>query len=213
MVISASDIPTLLVIAGIIFIFVALVRIRGSKIQIDTDGRKAKILGVGGVILLCLGLIATSTGIFLPPEIKPTPITGVVSTPTPTLTSISVEIKITNPKEREKVPVYINVSGTISGELPEGQYMWVFVNPQETPYLWWPQGVRIEPRKGLWNMPVWVGNTTSDTDIVIAVVLVDKKDDQYLWDYGRAGDQTKNYPGIPLPASSKVFDRITVTKA
>ncbi|VVB92295.1 Uncharacterised protein [uncultured archaeon] len=211
MVISVSDIPTVLVIAGIIFIFVALARISG-KITIDTDEIKAKILGVAGVILLGLGLIATSTGIFLPPEIKPPPITGSVSTPTPTSTSIPPDIKITNPKEREEVPDSINVSGTISGELPEGQFMWVFVNPQEIPSLWWPQGVRIEPRQGQWNMHVWVGNTTSNIDIVIAVVLVDKKDDQYLWDYGRSGDLTKNYPGIRLPDSAKVIDKVTVTK-
>ena len=46
-----------------------------------------------------------------------------------------------------------------------------------------------------------------------STVLVDEKDDQYLWDYGRAGDQTKNYPSIPLPTSAKVIDRVTVTKA
>ncbi|KCZ70299.1 hypothetical protein ANME2D_03415 [Candidatus Methanoperedens nitroreducens] len=120
------------------------------------------------------------------------------------------EIKIIAPREGDKVSVSTMVSGTFSGKLPEERYMWVFVNPQITPSLWWPQGLRVEPKKGQWNMQVWIGNTTSNVDI--AIILVNEKDDQYLWNYRRTGDKTGNYPGIPLPASATIMDKITVVQ-
>ncbi len=43
------------------------------------------------------------------------------------------EIKIVSPKKGDKVPVFITVSGTFSGKLPEERYMWLFVNSEETP--------------------------------------------------------------------------------
>lgn len=90
MVLNISDIPTILVIAGLIFLFIAIVRNISGKLETSIDENQAKFLGIVGVSLLGLGLIAPSIGIFLPPEIKPTPITTSIPTPTPTPSSTPI---------------------------------------------------------------------------------------------------------------------------
>lgn len=131
-----------------------------------------------------------------------------VVTPTPTL-----EIKITSPKEGDDIPVYIIVMGTFSGELPEGQYMWVVINPHPSPGQWWPQEGRVNPWRGQWDIPAWLGREKEDIgeEFDIAIILVNGEDDQNYRDYLRTGQETGSYPGIPLPASAKIMDIITVT--
>ena len=86
MVLGISDIPTLLVIAGVVFIFIAIVREVSGYIKTSIDEKKAKILGIAGIILLASGLITAATGVFQPPEIKPTPAPLVTPSPSPTIT-------------------------------------------------------------------------------------------------------------------------------
>lgn len=119
------------------------------------------------------------------------------------------EIKITSPKDGDEVPINFTVSGTISGELPNGQYMWIFTYPQSYQHKWWPQGGRIRPQNGQWSMPVWIVNKQSNISIVVA--LVNKEDNQYLINYGVTGDATGRYPGISPPESAKIVANITVT--
>ena len=147
------------------------------------------------------------------PAVTPTPTTTPTPSPTPSPTPI-LRIKITSPKEGDEVPVSTIVSGTFSGELPEGQYMWVVINPHSSPGQWWPQGGRINPGKGQWNVQVWLGREKEDTgkEFDIAVILVNEKDDQYYRDYLKTGQETGSYPGIPLPASADIIDRITVMR-
>ena len=82
-----SDIPTVLVMAGIIFIFIAIVRELSGYIRTSITPKQATILGITGVILLCLGLFASSTGIFLPQESKPTLTPSITPTSTPATTT------------------------------------------------------------------------------------------------------------------------------
>ena len=83
MVLDISDIPTILVIAGIVFIFIAIVRELSGYFKASITPKQAIILGITGVILLGLGLFASSTGVFLP---KPTPTPTVTPSPSPTIT-------------------------------------------------------------------------------------------------------------------------------
>ena len=139
----------------------------------------------------------------------PTPTPSPTQSPTPTL-----QIKITGPEEGDEVQVSTPVSGTFSGELTEGQYMWVVINPHPSPGQWWPQGGRIDPWKGQWNVLAWFGREKEDIGkgFDIAVILVDERDNQYYWNYLETGKETGSYPGIPLPASARIVDRITVVR-
>lgn len=71
MALDISDIPTLLVIAGIVFLFVAIVRNISGTVATTIDRKSATILGISGVILLTLGLITAYTGTFLPFDTTP----------------------------------------------------------------------------------------------------------------------------------------------
>ena len=84
MVLGVSDIPTILVIAGLFFIFIAIVRKVSGYIDILIDKKTAKTLGMVGIVLLALGLITAAAGIFSQQE--PTPTLPVTSTHTPTIT-------------------------------------------------------------------------------------------------------------------------------
>jgi len=128
--------------------------------------------------------------------------------------STPLVIKITSPKSGDKVPISTIVRGTISGELPEGQYMWVVINPHPSPGEWWPQVRRIEPLKGQWYVEVWLGREEEDVgnEFDIVVILVNEKDDQAYSDYLARGRETGDYPGIPLPTSANIMDVITVIR-
>jgi len=69
----------------------------------------------------------------------------------------TIPITITSPKEGDKVQGYSIVTGTIIGELPEGQYMRIISYIQSIPGSWWPQGGAINPQNGFWNVEVWLG--------------------------------------------------------
>ena len=91
MVLSVPDIPTLLVIAGILFIFVAIVRNISGYLEASIDQKTAKILGMVGIIFFTLGLITAAIGIFSPTETTPTLTSAseggegiAIHTPTPT---------------------------------------------------------------------------------------------------------------------------------
>ncbi len=109
----------------------------------------------------------------------------------------------------------MKVSGTISGELPEGQYMWMVVNPHTSPGNWWPQGGgRIEPWKGQWYSQAYIGSEYAGIGekFDIAVILVNENDDQYLRAWVDISEQEQSWPSIMLPASAKIKDRITVIR-
>ncbi len=63
-------------------------------------------------------------------------------------------------------------------------------------------------------MHVWIGQEKEDIGkkFDIAVILMKEKYNQYYRDYLRTGQKTGSYPGILLPASAKIIDRITVMR-
>ncbi len=145
--------------------------------------------------------------------IMPTSAVTLTSTPTLSPTPPPTVINITDPKEGDIVQASAIVSGIISGELPEGRYMWLVVNPQKAPGQWWPQGGQIAPLQGKWDIQATFGGMQDiGTKFKIAVILINKVDDQYYQDYFAKGKQTGNYPGIPLPASTKIMDSISVMR-
>ena len=90
MALDISDIPTLLVIAGIIFLFIAIVRNISGTVATTIDRKAATILGISGVILLALGLITAYAGIFPPPGTKP-----IITPPPINVTDISPYLLLT----------------------------------------------------------------------------------------------------------------------
>jgi len=122
-------------------------------------------------------------------------------------------IEITSLQSGDEVPISTPVRGTISGELPEGQYIWVVINPHASPGHWWPQGRRIEPLGGQWHVEVWLGRE-EDAGMAfdIAVILVNEEGDQRYRTYLARGAETGDYPGIPLHPSANIMDVITVIR-
>jgi len=112
MALDISDIPTVLVIAGIFFVFVSLVKIRG-KIAIYVRDETAIILGIAGTILIILGLVSASAGMFPSPEITPTP----KPTPILTPTSIPTPIPTFTPTPTSDKEIVDNVSECSSGDI------------------------------------------------------------------------------------------------
>jgi hypothetical protein len=197
MVLGISDIPILLVIAGVVFIFIAIVREVSGYIKTSIDEKKAKILGIAGIILLASGIITAATGVFQPPEIKPTPTPPVTPSPSPTITPTpEVTIEITNPKEGAEASAPLTVEGKLEGELPEDWYLWTFYYNYEE---WYPQN-RIVPFEGEWKSNVWLGSQT-DVEKDVAVVLADKDADSEF---------QQGEPLRILPQGAEVCDQITV---
>lgn len=176
----------------------------GSNVPVGSYTIIIKGLGGDGKEHTCKYILSVK-----PIPVTPTPTPSPSPSPTPT-----PEIKITRPKEGDEVPISTMVSGTFSGELPEGQYMRVVINPHPSPSQWWPQGGRINPWKGEWTVQARLGREKEDIgkEFDIAVILVNEKDDQYYREYLKTGQETGSYPGIPLPASTNIIDRITVMR-
>jgi hypothetical protein len=151
-----------------------------------------------------------------PPTEKQTP--TLTSTPISTLTPTStisppIDVKIKSPTYGEIVSVSTIISGTSSGELPKGQYMWVAINPEKAPGLWWPQGGRITPLNGQWDVQAWMGgDQDKGTKFKIIVISLDEEGDKYYLDYLAKGQKTGSYPGNPLPANVNILANISVTR-
>lgn len=125
------------------------------------------------------------------------------------------QIKIISPKNGDLVPISAGVEGEFSGELPRDQHMWLVVNPSTSAGLWWPQEGQINPTEGLpWAVDAWFGgDKDAGTRFDIAIVLLDKNDNQLYQNYiNQKGRETGDWPGIPLPASAKIADKITVIR-
>ena len=227
MVLGISDIPILLVIAGVGFIFIAIVREVSGYIKTSIDEKKAKILGIAGIILLASGLITATTGVFQSPEIKPTPTPPVTliptPTPTPTLTPTPtptpLSVAITYPSREASSPN--KVEGTVSKALKEGEYMWIAVNPFVTPGEWWPQtGGPIKPSEKTltWEGIAYIGEGKQDIgkECDIGVLIVDDELNSKFKDWLRECEEKQDWPPITKEKiqkgviEEKIFDRITV---
>lgn len=126
------------------------------------------------------------------------------------------EIKIANPKQSSNITYSIYVDGTISGGLPNGQYMWILANPIFLPNQWWPQGGRqINPIKGQWSGTAFIGGGP-ERDIGkkfdIAAVLVNEKDTEKLNNWVIETTKSGDFHSISLPESANIVDLVTVTR-
>lgn len=102
MVFEISDIPTILVIAGLIFIFLAIAGGIQGQIRAIIPPDKQKTLGIIGALLLFVGLVAPVTGIFSP-SIPPIP----TSTPTPS--PIAITASPTLPPQPSANPTFNSI--------------------------------------------------------------------------------------------------------
>ena len=124
------------------------------------------------------------------------------------------ELSISSPGNGDKVENSVEVKGSISRDLPKDRYMWLLTNPKACPNQWWPQNNgRITPVKGQWYAMAGIGGGEKDIDkeFVIAVALVNNKDDQMFVEWLKEGRETGNYSGIELPVSVDIIDQISVT--
>lgn len=154
---------------------------------------------IGAVALIIAALIGITPKIF--PEEKP-------------LDGAQPEILITNPENGDKVTNSPEIKGSVSRDLPKDSNMWLLTNPKTCPNQWWPQNNgRIIPVKGQWYAMAAIGGGEKDIDeeFVIAVALVNNKDDQMFMEWLKEGKETGNYTGIELPASADIIDQISVT--
>jgi hypothetical protein len=131
-----------------------------------------------------------------------------------TLDEDQPKISISSPENGAKVTNSVEVKGSILGELPKDNNMWLVLNPKVCPNQWWPQNNgRIIPTEGQWYGMTAIGGGKKDIGktFEIAVVLVNNKDDQIFVECVKDGRETGNYPGIELPANAVIKDQITVT--
>lgn len=102
-----------------------------------------------------------------------------------------LDVKITDPSDGNTVPNAITVSGTITGDLGQDQFLWLFVGKQADD-LWWPQGgSRMVPIKGKWAKSALIGGGPSldnGKQFEIAVILVNKDVDIRLNDWVNRGN-------------------------
>ena len=129
--IETLTIPSLLVIAGLICVVLAIIGGIGGKIEIIVPPERHRILGVVGVVFLVIGLVLGVIIQFTPVDesVTPTPTPPITPTqapsPTPTLTPtppLEITVKITSPKNGSSVPLENTVSGT-SSNVPENLYL------------------------------------------------------------------------------------------
>jgi len=124
------------------------------------------------------------------------------------------QIQIISPNSADLVPILARVEGEFSGELPRDLHMWLVVNPSTSTGLWWPQKGQINPTEGRpWIIDAWIGeDKDAGKRFDIAVVLLDKNDNQLFQNYMQKGQETGDWLGIPLPANAIIADRITVIR-
>jgi hypothetical protein len=122
-------------------------------------------------------------------------------------------IDITEPDINQEVSFHENVHADISRKITQEDYLWLVINPETNPDLWWPQA-RICSSTGHWEKKIYIGREEEDSGVKfnIAVIEVDANDSNNLVDYFISCTQTGNYTGIPLPNSANTIEYISVTR-
>ncbi len=91
--------------------------------------------------------------------------------------------------------------------------MWVVINPQKAIGKWWPQGGRITPLNGQWDVQAVMGvDQDKGTKFKVMVILVNETDDQHYFEYLAKGEKDGSYPAIPLPAIVNTINSISVIR-
>lgn len=122
------------------------------------------------------------------------------------------EVKIGSPRSGQVVPVNVRAEGTVSGPVPDGWYLWLVINPEKAPGLWWPQGGQIQPHDGQWSASAGLGGPQdAHTQFEIAVVLTNEQANEHYLEYLRRG-VSGDYPGEPLPRGATIKARVSVKR-
>lgn len=209
-----APVTTLLIMAALFFLLIAVLSNIGGKIQLDKAGRFAA--GIIGLILLLTGLLM--------PSKSPAP--GVTSTKhsktpaPPTVTSdkegavtgneharpdefdVTIAITITHPRNGSEVERDTIVKGTAS--IPGGYYVWVLVRRYDFAPLWWPQReVKIDPKTNEWRATaIFGGPQDIGWDFDIGVIVVNEDGHRELMNYWTRAMKKRDWRPIQIPATS-----------
>jgi hypothetical protein len=134
-------------------------------------------------------------------------------------------LTITSPPNGNVSPYYTDISGTISGILPDGKYVWIVIGPHDSYGDWYPQGKdHLSPSNQKdWSMQVRIGGEDK-ADIGksydIRAILVDQDTDRRFSEWASKGAEMmangetreRAYPPQKLPDKAITLDQITVTR-
>jgi hypothetical protein len=134
-------------------------------------------------------------------------------------------LTITSPPNGNASPYYTDISGTISGILPDSAYVWIVIGPQDSYGDWYPQGkdhLSLGNQKD-WSMRVRIGREgTADIgkDYDIRAILVDQDTDNLFREWASKGAEMmangetseRAYRPLTLPDKAITLDQITVKR-
>lgn len=111
------------------------------------------------------------------------------------------EVKITNPRDGSTVSFdKVEVTGSISGAIPPGNYLWLLVNPKNESSMWYPQDrVIIELSEEKWRQMAALG---SKAEFYIGVAIVDETTNKAL----------ASHQNMELPVNASILDQIKVSR-
>lgn len=109
-------------------------------------------------------------------------------------------VEITTPKPGDQVGRSGKVRGTAG--IPSGTHLWVLAHMKDLVLEWWPQGGRpaVIENGGEWVIIAGYGVADDVGELFeIAAVVVDANTNRRLLDWVKTGNETGQYPPIPLP--------------
>jgi hypothetical protein len=124
------------------------------------------------------------------------------------------EARILSPTQGAFVEWKTLVKGQIFGILGAGEHLWLVVHPAESSG-WYPQKSQIFPNPdGSWEANIAIGRENRDHGIQhdIAVVLASNSANKVFNDYLTRGNETKEFPEIPLPEDIRVLAKVSVVR-
>ena len=114
------------------------------------------------------------------------------------------EVKIDTPANGGTVKSDSEIAGVITGQIPDGWYMWVLLNPRPSPGQYWPQGAAIVPFGGKWQTQIHVGRAEDKgMKFDLWVYLVDSSLNERYTQWVAEGTRSKAFPPLPSPPSDK----------
>ena len=127
--------------------------------------------------------------------------------------SAELKIEITNPRDGDTFANEGIVSGKIEGDCGSDTYLWLVVNPENSPGTYWPQNKPIDWFEGEWEASVVLGadNFTGGT-YYIYVISVNAADNMALIENQNKGREKGSFEGISLPSSAEKLAKVAVVR-
>ncbi|MDP4117241.1 MAG: hypothetical protein Q8903_13980 [Bacteroidota bacterium] len=186
---SSFPVSTILIIAGLLFMFIAVVEITGIY----------NFHVINRYFAFCIGVILLLGGVFLTEEYG------------------TIGINVKNPEITfnytfNKAHIEENMNGTAKN-IPEGDEIWIFVHPDGL-NKYYPQRSSAVIQSGKWSLSVVIGSENDDDKkFDIIAVLADTKAQEEINSYFAECEKTGVWPGMDkIPDSAKEYNRITVTR-